>query len=101
MDSIEREVQLIRELSGTSDFRLIAVKVDSWNDELSPWANPAVFGNEGFGGYAEKTLKKLMDEVIEPIRTEAAGDIKMYIGGYSLSALFALWTVYQTDIRLY
>ena len=49
MDSIEREVQLIRELSGTSDFRLIAVKVNNWNDDLSPWPNSAVFGNEGFG----------------------------------------------------
>ena len=98
MDSIEREVQLIRELSGTSDFRLIAVKVNSWNDDLSPWPNPAVFGNEGFGGYAEKTLKKLMDEVIEPIREKEPENLKMYIGGYSLSALFAIWAVYQTDI---
>ena len=98
MDSLEREVQLIRELSGTSDFRLIAVKVNNWNDDLSPWPNPAVFGNEGFGGYAEKTLKMLMDEVVEPVRTGASEDLKMYIGGYSLSALFALWAVYQTDI---
>lgn len=98
MDSLEREVQLIRELCGTSDFRLIAVKVNNWNDDLSPWPNPAVFGNEGFGGYADKTLKKLMDEVVEPVRTGASEDLKMYIGGYSLSALFALWTVYQTDI---
>ena len=81
MDSLEREVQLIRELSGTSDFRLIAVKVNNWNDDLSPWPNPAVFGNEGFGGYAEKTLKKLMDEVVEPVRTGASEDLKMYIGG--------------------
>lgn len=98
MDSIEREVQLIRELSGTSDFRSIAVKVNSWNDDLSPWPNPAVFGNEGFGGYAEKTLKKLMDEVIEPIREKEPMNLKMYIGGYSLSALFAIWAVYQTEI---
>lgn len=98
MDSLEREVQLIRELSGTSDFRLIAVKVNSWNDDLSPWPNPAVFGNEGFGGYAEKTLKMLIEEVINPIREESSENLKMYIGGYSLSALFALWTVYQTDI---
>ncbi len=98
MDSLEREVQLIRELSGTSDFRLIAVKVNNWNDDLSPWQNPAVFGNEGFGGYAENTLKKLMDEVIEPIREKEHENLKMYIGGYSLSALFAIWAVYQTDI---
>lgn len=98
MDSLEREVQLIRDFSGTSDFRLIAVKVNNWNDDLSPWPNPAVFGNEGFGGYADKTLKKLMDEVVDPVRTGASDELKMYIGGYSLSALFALWTVYQTDI---
>ena len=97
MAGIENEVRLIRELSGTDDFRLIAVKVDNWNDDLSPWEAPAVFGQDGFGGGAERTLQFLKDEVIAPIVLHDK-DVKFYIGGYSLAGLFAIWSIYQIDI---
>ena len=45
---IENEVSLIAASRGKS-FRLIAVKVDNWNTDLSPWKAPAVFGKEDFG----------------------------------------------------
>ncbi len=98
MEVIENEVKLIENLSGTSDFYLIAIKVNSWNKDLSPWEAPAVFGNEPFGGGAETSLKVIMDEVIEPLKNSSSEEIKLFIGGYSLSGLFALWSVYQTDI---
>ena len=34
---IENETAYIRELSGGQDFCLKAVKVNSWNSDLSPW----------------------------------------------------------------
>lgn len=87
---IESEVSCIRKLSGR-DFLLKAIKVNSWNSDLSPWPAPAVFGNEGFGGGAGRTLQFVLDEAIP----SSAG--KTYIGGYSLAGLFALWAGYQTD----
>ena len=45
---LKNEVEEIRKRTST-DFRLIAAKVDEWNYELSPWKAPAVFGNEDFG----------------------------------------------------
>ena len=42
---LKNEVEEIRKRTST-DFRLIAAKVDDWNYELSPWKAPAVFGNE-------------------------------------------------------
>ena len=45
---LKNEVEEIRKRTST-DFRLIAAKVDDWNYELSPWKAPAVFGNEDFG----------------------------------------------------
>lgn len=42
---------------------LIAVKVDDWNKELSPWKTPAVFGNEDFfffGDGAVQTLEEIL-----------------------------------------
>ena len=89
---IESETALIRELAGT-DFSLIAIKVNNWNEELSPWNAPAVFGDEGFGSGAEATLKAVLD-VLDPFDKTK----NYYIGGYSLAGLFALWSACQTDV---
>jgi len=62
VSGMEKEIAHIRESAG-EDFFLLAFKVDDWNMELSPWRAPAVFGNEGFGGGADDTLKKLLAEL--------------------------------------
>ena len=36
-----------------------AVKVESWNRDLSPWPAPAVFGNESFGDGAAALLREI------------------------------------------
>jgi hypothetical protein len=74
-----------------ADFLLVAVKVDDWNKDLSPWPAPAVFGNEAFGNGAESTLS----HVLELCRDKSR---QYCIGGYSLAGLFALWAAYQTDV---
>ena len=103
---LENEAALIRELSG-NDFHLIAVKVDDWNHDLSPWKAPAVFGNESFGDGAERTLSEVLKLISDMDKTRLSGDGRMdvsgtertyYIGGYSLAGLFALWAVHQTDL---
>ncbi len=87
---MEEEVREIRDRTDT-DFYLKGIRVDSWNDDLSPWEAPPVFGNAGFGGRAGSMLNELMKLCTDRRRT-------YYIGGYSLAALFALWAAYQTDI---
>ena len=59
LPEIENEVAEIKKLTSV-DFQLIAVKVEDWNRELSPWEAPAVFGNEGFGNGAEDTLADIL-----------------------------------------
>jgi hypothetical protein len=86
---IESEAEAIKEKAG-DDFCLVALKVEDWNRDLSPWKAPAVFGNEDFGDGAQETLAKVLAETGDPAKT-------YYIGGYSLAGLFALWAVYQTD----
>ncbi len=71
--------------------RLIAVRIDDWNRDLSPWEAPAVFGKESFGNGASETLGELLELCGDKSRT-------YYIGGYSLAGLFALWAAYQTDV---
>ena len=94
LEGIEKEVALIKELSGGRDFCLKAIKVGSWNGDLSPWPAPAVFGNEDFGDGAGETLKTVLSIIDED---PAAAGKKIILGGYSLAGLFALWAGYQTD----
>ena len=46
---LEQKVLQIARLTENADFLLIAVKVNHWNDDLSTWAAPPVYGREGFG----------------------------------------------------
>ncbi len=87
---IGEEAEEIRSRTGRN-FYLMGIRADSWNDDLSPWEAPPVFGNAGFGGKADSTLKGLLK-----LCTDRNRDY--YIGGYSLAALFALWAAYQTDL---
>lgn len=89
LEGIEKEYGLIREISGR-EVHLIALKVDDWNKDLSPWKAPAVFGIEDFGDGAYDTLSKVLSLCSDESK-------KYYIGGYSLAGLFALWASAQTD----
>lgn len=89
LNIIESEVQAINDFS--VDYHLLAVKVEDWNEELSPWEADAVFGDKGFGAGASHTLAEIIG-----LCTDKSKDY--YIGGYSLAGLFALWSAYQTDV---
>ena len=89
LDGIENEFQAIVNRCNLK-IRLIAVRIDDWNNDLSPWPAPAVFGKESFGGGGSKTLGELLKLCGDKTKS-------YYIGGYSLAGLFALWAAYQTD----
>lgn len=89
MAGLEAEVAEILRLA-EKDFCLLAIKVDSWNRDLSPWQAPAVFWNDDFGVGAMETLAGILKLCREEDKT-------YFLGGYSLAALFSLWTAYQTD----
>ncbi len=88
--TMEQELEQIRNLT-TQNFGLIAVKVDDWNTDLSPWKAPEAFGKEDFGGGAQRTLSEIEKVCTDP------GKI-YYIGGYSLAGLFALWAACETEL---
>lgn len=103
-DSPESELALITENTG-KDILIAAVFVDDWNNDLSPWEAPAVFGNENFGCGAVGTLDYIINDVIPEIMSPSKKDSderkaatkKLYLGGYSLAGLFSLWAAYNTD----
>jgi len=90
LSGIESEVAFIAE-NCRRDFRLTAVKIGRWNEDLSPWKAPPVFGNEPFGSGADRTLDEILELCADRSKT-------YFIGGYSLAGLFSLWAAYRTEI---
>ena len=134
---IDKEVAMIREFSGTDDFLLSCVRVIDWNEDLTPWVAPGLFGKSDFSGRGPETLNYLLKDIVPLIMQERADaiagkipsysdfaslfqtekspdenpskpatsalpldgtSIRLFLGGYSLAALFCLWAAYQTDL---
>lgn len=77
------------------EIALLAIKINNWNDELSPWFDKAVYGNNDFNGEGNETLL-FIDELIKEYKKEYP-NTKFIISGYSLAGLFALYASYNLD----
>ena len=86
---VEAMAARVRRMVPEADFTLTAFPVDNWNDDLSPWAAPAVFGAEAFGGHGRDTLRHL---------EALLGGQPAYLAGYSLAGLFALWAMSECPL---
>ncbi len=60
LQSMDNEVAAIAQ--SAHHFLFVAVPAESWNDALSPWEAPAVWGKQGFGGNAADTLHSRLIE---------------------------------------
>ena len=98
LQSMDHEVAMIAQSS--RNFLFAAIPVESWNDALSPWEAPAVWGKESFGGDAADTLRVLTEQVIPTLKQQfrLPENVKIILGGYSLAGLFALWASTQTNL---
>jgi len=94
LETIDAEVLRLEELAGSRPFTLAAFLTD-WNQDLPPWETEAVYGREAFGSGAQGTLDFITGSLIPEIT--AGSKPMIYLGGYSLAGLFALWAAYQTD----
>ena len=93
LEVLDQEVEAIKELSD-KPFSLVAFMIKDWNQELTPWVAPPVFGKTPFGDGAEKTLKFITSQLLPEVQENIP---HLILGGYSLAGLFALWAGYQTD----
>ena len=98
LEMVGAEIGEIKRLTDEEPFLLVAVLIDEWNKELSPWDAPAVFGKEDFGCGAANTLSFITDTLIPYIHKSYERVSEYYLGGYSLAGLFSLWAGYQTDV---
>ena len=93
LEVLDQEVEAIKELSD-KPFSLVAFMIKDWNQELTPWVAPPVFGKTPFGDGAEKTLEFIKSQLLPEVQENIP---HLILGGYSLAGLFALWAGYQTD----
>ena len=99
LQNMDNEIAAIAQGPAHS-FLFAAIPVKNWNDELSPWKSPAVWGKESFGGNAADTLRFLTEQAIPTLKQQFAlpENVRIILGGYSLAGLFALWASTQTAL---
>lgn len=97
LELLEQEVETIQVLAG-QPFTLVAFKIEDWNQELSPWEAPPVFGKVPFGNGAEKTLAFVTNQLLPKLLERGIDTEHCLLGGYSLAGLFALWSSCQSDM---
>ena len=68
LQSMDSEVAAIAQ--SAHHFLFAAIPVASWNDALSPWKSPAVWGKQGFGGKAAENLCFLTEQVIPTLNQQ-------------------------------
>lgn len=82
-------------------YAMVVIGISDWNRELSPWQAPAVFGEEAFDGegiHLQKWLREEgMTKILEQLELQKK-NVELFVGGYSLAGLFALWLLSETDI---
>ena len=87
----------ISEMVG-QDIVIAALDGVDWNNDLTPWRAPGLRSGE-FGDGAEKSLCALTADV-RPMTLErlSVEEYELYLAGYSLAGLFAVWAATRTDI---
>lgn len=93
---LDKEVETLQDLTDKS-FTLVAFRIKDWNQELTPWPAPPVFGKEPFGNGAKETLAYIAEQLLPELTNRGFNARSCLLGGYSLAGLFALWAGYQTD----
>ena len=90
--------QIYQNISNEFQLCMISVSIHDWQGELSPWAAPAIFGKHDFAGNASQLLSEL-ESFLMWFKNDNKIEInQLYLCGYSLAGLFALWASSQTNL---
>ena len=97
LEFLDRELGILKAEAGRP-FALAALIIEDWNSELAPWPAELVFGKDPFTGGAPDTLRLIEETLIPKVESlfPSLKNGRRIIGGYSLSALFALWCAYES-----
>lgn len=78
---------------------LVAISGLDWSRDMTPWEIPPIFkGDTPCSGGADDYMKILTEQIV-PFAEQEIGSVSWRgIAGYSLAGLFALYSLYRTDI---
>lgn len=78
---------------------LVTIGALDWDHDMSPWAIPPISPNDTpCTGGAEAYLAFLINEIVPRAEKSLPGVSWRGIAGYSLAGLFAVWSLYKTDL---
>ena len=82
------------------DFTLVSISNLNWNCDMVPWNTPPIFKNgDSYTGGADEYLTFLTQKIIPAVEKNLSKSIAWQgIVGYSLSGLFAIYSIYKTDL---
>ncbi len=93
-DPSEEEINDLYKKTGRDDFSVFSFGTNDWDGAYSPW--PAVIGeNRAFSGQASTTLLWLKEQAGPYLEKQETGPL--YMMGYSLAGLFALFSLYEWE----
>ena len=90
----------LERLSENYGVSIVVLEDVDWNDDLTPWPAVGVFKKaKPFGGFATLFLEKLTHEIIPDAEKQLGiEEAERTILGVSLSGLFAVWSMFETDV---
>ncbi len=95
-DEAEQLLDACKKL-GVSDFHLVSITGLSWDEELSPWASPAIVSKEDhFTGGANSYLKQLEETIVPYVKDLFPSSSYTILHGYSMGGLFALYAAHTS-----
>lgn len=86
----------VRERVGDCPFTLCQFILKDWMNGCAPW--PAQVRGENINGLAPETLGDIKREILPALRDRGMNTGRIYITGYSMAGLLAIWAMYVEDI---
>lgn len=85
---------------GDLDFTLVAISGLNWEHDMVPWDIPPISSKDTpCTGGADAYLELLLNEILPQAEKTVFGTpLWRGIAGYSLAGLFALYSIYRTDV---
>ena len=93
-DDLQRMEEETEKLAPGRAYTVAALSAGDWDADFAPW--PADVGDRHFAGRGPELLERLQGEIFPEIRSRYGEQAEIYIMGYSLAGLYALWCAYQT-----
>lgn len=84
---------------GTPPFILAAVSRVNWSDDMTPWPMETAKWEANCRGLADQYIAKLEKDIVPAVLAELSfTPAYLAIAGYSLGGLFAVYSLFQTDL---